>query len=373
VDVGAVTTRSSAEWAYDTGSESLDSLPVFVQGAAVSMPISAMIAGCAGLELSKDEAAFFRDAEPWGFILFKRNCDTPEQIRALVKAMRAAVGRDAPVLIDQEGGRVQRLGPPHWPTYPKAAAYGALYVRDAEKGLEAARLGARLIANDLAQLGIDIDCLPVLDVPGPDGHDVIGDRAYGRDAKIVSAVGRAAAEGLLDGGVLPVIKHMPGHGRAQVDSHKALPRVDAARAVLAETDFPAFKPLADMPLGMTAHVVYEAIDADNPATLSSKVISEVIRGEIGFGGALMTDDLSMHALSGDFGDRTKAALDAGCDLVLHCNGDMAEMIAVATACRPLAGASLERVTAALAWRRQAAPLDLMTAKSRFMDLLSGRG
>lgn len=336
------------------------------------MPITALIAGCAGLELSPDEAAFFRDAEPWGFILFKRNCDTPDQVRALVKALREAVGRDAPVLIDQEGGRVQRLGPPHWPTYPKAAAYGALYVRDAEKGLEAAKLGARLMAADLTALGIDVDCLPVLDVPAPGGHDVIGDRAYGRDAKIVSAVGRAAAEGLLAGGVLPVIKHIPGHGRAQVDSHKHLPRVDAPLALLRETDFAAFKPLADMPLAMTAHIVYEAIDADHPATQSAKVVTDIIRGEIGFAGALMSDDLSMHALGGDFASRTKAVLDAGCDLVLHCNGDRAEMEAVVSACRPLDGAALDRVNAALRWRRAPEPLDIMAAKERFMDLLAGR-
>lgn len=336
------------------------------------MPITALIAGCAGLELSPDEAAFFRDAEPWGFILFKRNCDTPDQVRALVKALREAVGRDAPVLIDQEGGRVQRLGPPHWPTYPKAAAYGALYVRDAEKGLEAARLGARLMAADLTALGIDVDCLPVLDVPAPGGHDIIGDRAYGRDAKIVSAVGRAAAEGLLSGGVLPVIKHIPGHGRAQVDSHKHLPRVDAPLALLRETDFAAFKPLADMPLAMTAHVVYEAVDAEHPATQSAKVVNDIIRGEIGFAGALMSDDLSMHALGGDFAGRTKAVLDAGCDLVLHCNGDRAEMEAVVSACRPLDGAALDRVNAALRWRRAAEPLDVLAAKSRFMDLLASR-
>jgi beta-N-acetylhexosaminidase len=334
------------------------------------MPVSAMIAGCAGLELSPDEAAFFRDAEPWGFILFRRNCDNPEQIRTLVKALREAVGRDAPVLIDQEGGRVQRLGPPHWPTYPRAAAYGALYVRDADKGLEAARLGARLIAHDLKALGIDVDCLPVLDVPAPGGHDIIGDRAYGRDPKIVSAVGRAAAEGLLDGGVLPVIKHIPGHGRAELDSHQALPRVAAPRPLLEESDFAAFKPLADMPLAMTAHVVYEAIDADRPATQSPKVVAEVIRGHIGFAGALITDDLSMHALGGDFAARARAAVDAGCDLVLHCNGDRAEMQAVAGACGALAGAALERVSEALRWRREPAPLDVMAAKARFLDLLA---
>lgn len=334
------------------------------------MPISALIAGCAGLELTSDEAAFFRDAEPWGFILFKRNCATPDQVRALVKALREAVGREAPVLIDQEGGRVQRLGPPHWPTYPAAAAYGALYARDADKGLEAARLGARLIANDLTALGIDVDCLPVLDVPAAGGHDIIGDRAYGRDPKTVAAIGRAAAEGLLAGGVLPVIKHIPGHGRALVDSHKDLPRVAASREQLAETDFAAFKPLADMPLAMTAHVVYAAIDAEHPATQSATVIAEVIRGEIGFQGALMSDDLSMHALGGDFSSRAKAVLDAGCDLVLHCNGDMDEMKAVVAGCRPLEGEALARVSAALGRRRPPEILDVMAAKARFFDLLA---
>jgi beta-N-acetylhexosaminidase len=336
------------------------------------MSISATIFGCAGQTLTAEEVAFFRDAEPWGFILFKRNCETPEQIRALVQSMREAVGRDAPVLIDQEGGRVQRLGPPYWPAYRKAAAYGALYVRDQEKGLEAARLGARLIAHDLHQLGIDVDCLPVLDVPVAGAHDVIGERAYGRDPAIVSAVGKAAAEGLMAGGVLPVVKHIPGHGRAGVDSHLSLPTVDAARDLLEASDFTTFKALNALPLAMSAHVVYTAIDPDAPATTSAKVISEVVRGHIGFDGALISDDLSMKALGGTFEARTAAALSAGCDLVLHCNGDMAEMVAVASAGVALDGKSLERVIAALGLRGKVEALDVMAAKDRFMELLAFR-
>lgn len=333
------------------------------------MTVSAFISGCAGPTLSADEVAFFRDTRPWGFILFKRNCETPDQIRALTAALRAAADRpEAPILIDQEGGRVQRLGPPQWPAYPDGRTFGEIFARDPASGRRAARLGARLIAADLAALGIDVDCLPVLDVPVEGAHDVIGRRAYGLTPAVVADLGRAAAQGLLDGGVLPVIKHVPGHGRAGVDSHLHLPVVDAPRALLETTDFPPFRANAELPLAMTAHVVYAAIDPDRPATTSKRVIDEVIRGFCGYDGCLMSDDLSMKALSGTLGGLTEAALDAGCDLVLHCNGDLAEMREVAAHCRPLAGEALRRALKAEAMRRRPAAFDEAEARAEFARL-----
>jgi beta-N-acetylhexosaminidase len=313
----------------------------------------AFIAGCSGQALTPDEIAFFRDADPLGFILFRRNIGDPEQVRALTASLREAVGRaDAPVFVDQEGGRVQRLGPPHWPKYPAGRAYARL-ARDLEARRAFVRTGARLIAHDLRSVGIDVDCLPVLDVPVPGSHDIIGDRAYDTDPEAVAVLGRAAAEGLIEGGVLPVIKHIPGHGRAGADSHESLPRVSATLAELRGHDFPPFRAMADMPIAMTAHVVYEAIDPERPATTSPVVISEIIRREIGFDGLLLTDDLSMKALSGSFRERADAAFRAGVDVALHCNGDLAEARPVAEAAPVLAGASLRRVEAALA--RIAAP------------------
>lgn len=333
------------------------------------MTVSAFISGCAGPTLTAEEAAFFRATRPWGFILFARNCETPDQIRALTAALREAADRpEATVLIDQEGGRVQRLGPPHWPAYPAGRVFGELHARDRATGLRATRLGARLIAHDLLDLGIDVDCLPLLDVPVEGAHDVIGRRAYGTTPDVVTELGRAAATGLLDGGVLPVIKHIPGHGRAGVDSHHHLPVVTTSRAVLEATDFPPFRASADLPLAMTAHVVYTAIDADRPATTSKTVIDEVIRGFIGFDGCLMSDDLSMKALAGTLAERTAAALDAGCDLVLHCNGDLAEMREVAAHCRPLEGDALRRALRAEAMRRRPALLDVVEAREAFARL-----
>jgi beta-N-acetylhexosaminidase len=309
----------------------------------------AAIFGCAGPTLSADEAAFFQRADPWGFILFGRNVVDPGQVRTLVADLRASVGRaDAAVLIDQEGGRVARLGPPHWRRYPPARAYAELAARDPAFGCEMAWLGARLIAHDLRQLGIGIDCAPVLDVPAPGAHGVIGDRAYGATAAMVALLGRAAAEGLLAGAVAPVIKHIPGHGRAMADSHQGLPVVDASRGELEAVDFSPFGELADMPIAMTAHVVFAAIDGERPATLSKRVIGEVVRGAIGFAGLLISDDLSMRALSGGLGERAAGALDAGCDVVLHCNGDPGEMSEVAAATGPLEGAAATRADAALA-------------------------
>lgn len=330
------------------------------------MTTRAFIAGCSGHELSADEIAFFKDADPWGFILFRRNVDRPEQVKALCAALRETVGRaDAPILIDQEGGRVQRLGPPHWPKYPAGGTYGRLHANDPLVRREIARLGARLIAHDLRAVGITVDCLPVLDVPTPGAHDVIGDRAYGKTPEQVAVLGRAAAEGLLAGGVLPVVKHMPGHGRAGSDSHLALPVVDASREELERHDFAPFRTLTDMPLAMTAHVVYTALDPDNPATTSPKVMSEIVRGHIGYDGLVMTDDLSMHALSGSFRDRTEAAFRAGCDMALHCNGQMEEMMAVAEGAPVLDGEPRRRADAALQRiRHDVEPFDPVDARSR---------
>src|SRR3990172_9532156 len=276
------------------------------------MTVSPVILGCAGPTPDAPERRFFRAADPLGFILFKRNCTAPKQVRLLVAELRDAVGRaDAPVLIDQEGGRVARLGPPHWRTPPPAPRFGLLAARDRDAAAEAARVNARLLAADLAELGITVDCAPVLDLRLPGAHDVIGDRAFHSDPEVVALLGRAVAEGLLAGGVIPVVKHMPGHGRAMIDSHAALPRVATSRSELEHTDFRPFRALNDLPWGMTAHVVYEAIDPERPASTSPVVIGEVIRGHIGFDGLLVSDHLSMQALQGRLADRTRAALAAG--------------------------------------------------------------
>ncbi|MCG6122792.1 MAG: beta-N-acetylhexosaminidase [Microvirga sp.] len=336
------------------------------------MTLSATIYGCSGLALNETEKAFFRDAKPWGFILFKRNIDDPAQVRALCGQLREAAGHDAPILIDQEGGRVQRLREPHWPIFPPGRAYAnpALPMDLRERS---ARLGARLIARDLIALGVDVDCLPVLDVPVAGAHDVIGDRAYGEDPTIVARLGRAAAQGLLDEGVLPVAKHIPGHGRAGVDSHLALPVVDASREDLERRDFAPFRELADLPLAMTAHVVYSAIDPENCATHSRRVIDEIIRGHIGFDGLLMSDDVGMQALAGDFASRTRALFVAGCDLALHCSGAMDEMLAVASEAPPLTPDAARRSERALRLRKGAdSAFDPVDARAELDALLAAR-
>jgi beta-N-acetylhexosaminidase len=317
-----------------------------------------------------EERAFLRDAAPWGLILFRRNIQSPEQVRRLVAEARDSVGGEVPVLVDQEGGRVQRLGPPHWPVYPPGAAYGRLYDDDPAVALIAARLGARLIAGDLFPLGIDVDCLPLADVPVPGADPVIGDRAYGTSPDKVSAIAAAIAEGLMEGGVLPVVKHLPGHGRPTADSHAELPVVTTDRALLDTTDFAAFRPLARLPLGMTAHVVFTSIDPAAPATTSPIIIGEVIRDSIGFAGALMSDDVSMGALTGTLGERTRGALAAGCDLVLHCNGRLDEMRAVASEAPALEGAAARRADAALSARRQPIDIDLSAARADFVAAMS---
>jgi len=333
---------------------------------------TAAIYGCSGPGLTDQERAFFAEARPWGFILFRRNIESPDQVRALTAALRDSVGRpDAPILIDQEGGRVQRMGPPHWPKYPPGEAY-LKATNDPLAARELARLGARLMAHDLRSVGIDVDCLPVIDTPVPGAHDIIGDRAYARDPATVAQLGRAAAEGLLAGGVLPVIKHMPGHGRAFGDSHKELPVVHADLVTLDAWDFAPFRSLSDMPMAMTAHVVFDAIDPKRPATTSRKAV-RLMRERLGFAGLIVTDDLSMQALSGSLTDRAEAALKAGCDVVLHCNGDLAEMKAVAAGVCKLKGASRQRAQAALARIvAEPEPLDLSAARARFDAMMSGR-
>lgn len=309
-----------------------------------------LILGLAGPVLTDAERVFFRSVDPAGFILFRRNVDNPAQVRALTDALRDLSGRDdLPILIDQEGGRVARLGAPHWPAFPAGAVFDRLYRIAAVTAIEAARHNARALALMLRALGITVDCLPVLDVLQPGAHDIIGDRALGADPMQVAALGSAVLRGLAEGGAVGVVKHIPGHGRAAADSHLELPVVTADAAALA-VDLEPFQRLADAPMAMTAHVVYTAFDADRCASLSPIVIGDIIRGRIGFDGLLMSDDLGMQALSGDFGERTRGVLEAGCDIALHCSSDMAEMEAVAAAApatlSAIAAARLDRAMAA---------------------------
>ena len=332
---------------------------------------NAVIFGLSGPVLSDRERRFFAQSDPLGFILFARNCEAPEQLRTLVESLREVVGReDAPILIDQEGGRVARLGPPHWRQAPPAAPFGALAQRDLERAKQAVRLNAHLIGSELTALGIDVDCAPVLDVPVPGSHDIIGDRAYSTDPALVGMLGRASVEGFLEAGVIPVVKHVPGHGRASVDSHLDLPVVQTPLDELRRTDFVPFAALADAPWAMTAHVVYSAIDPDQPATISRKVVETIIRREIGFDGVLVSDDLGMKALSGEVGDRAAAALAAGCDVALHCGGAMDEMQAVAAAVGPLGDASLVRLKRAKATAAKPGKVDLSATVSQLDALMA---
>lgn len=335
------------------------------------MSTRAFITGVSGTELTAAEREFIRTERPWGFILFKRNVETPAQVTALVAELRSVGGvADAPVLIDQEGGRVQRLGPPHWPAYPPGAVFSTLYDTDSALGLTAARLSARLIAADLADLGITVDCLPLADVPVPGADAVIGNRAYGTEPGKVAAIARAVTDGLEQGGVLPVLKHIPGHGRATADTHFKLPSVDTPRDELERTDFAAFKPLADLPMAMTAHVVFSAVDPAHPATTSATMIAQVIRGVIGFQGLLMSDDVSMNALAGSLAGRTRAIFAAGCDMALHCNGNIEEMRDVAAQTPELSGRALERAKAALAARKVPHPFDRAAARAELDALIA---
>jgi beta-N-acetylhexosaminidase len=334
----------------------------------------AFITGVAGTALSAVERAFIHAERPWGFILFKRNIETPGQVALLVDELKKCTGRtEVPVLIDQEGGRVQRLGPPHWPAYPPGAVFGKLYDIDETLGLSAARLSARLIAADLWELGINVDCLPLADVPVAGADAVIGNRAYGTEPGKVAAIAGAVTEGLREGGILPVLKHIPGHGRATTDSHLRLPTVDTPKNELEKTDFAAFQPLAGLPMAMTAHVVFSALDPVHPATTSATIINQVIRGVVGFQGLLISDDVSMKALSGSIAERTKAIFSAGCDMVLHCNGDLEEMRDVAAETPELSGKALVRANQALASRRPPQPFDRSAARAELEAMMSQAG
>jgi beta-N-acetylhexosaminidase len=330
--------------------------------------IGAFIAGCEGIELNSSERDFFTKSNPWGLILFKRNVKSTQQLSELAASFRECVKRrDAPVLIDQEGGRVQRLSPASgdWRVYPPARSFSNLYAAEPVAALRAARACGRLMADDLAKAGITVDCIPVLDVPQPGMTEAIGSRTYGLTPEMIIALSAAHVSGLTAGGVLPVMKHMPGHGRATVDSHLELPVTDASREELAESDFVTFAALAHLPMGMTAHVVYTSIDKDNPATQSKRVIAKVIRTQIGFDGLLMTDDLSMQALKGTLKDRAALSIAAGCDIALHCNGVMHEAEQVAEASGYLTGKALRRAKAALKSRQKPQKFNL---KSTLADL-----
>jgi beta-N-acetylhexosaminidase len=329
------------------------------------MAARACIFGCLGTTLSPEERAFFRDADPWGFIIFTRNMDTPEQVHALTSELRETVGRDAAILIDQEGGRVARMREPHmreWdPALDFAQAYGA-------NAADAMYLRGRMIADDLHSVGVDVNCAPMLDIATPDSHDIILNRCYGYDPETVAANGRAIANGHSDGGVLSIIKHIPGHGRADLDSHHDLPQLDTPLADLQASDFVPFNRLNDLPMAMTAHITYTAIDPDNCATLSPKAI-DTIRTDMGFDGLLMTDDLSMKALGGSFESRAERALAAGCDIILHCNGERAEMDPILTNTPVLSGRTADRASAALSQRITPKPFDRAAAEEHLKILL----
>src|SRR6195256_2063242 len=338
------------------------------------MTARAFITGVSGFTLTADERDFMRASRPWGFILFKRNIETPTQVTALIAELRESIDEpDAPVLIDQEGGRVQRFGPPHWPVYPPGAVFGTLYDIDPTLGLTAARLSAWLIAADLIDLGVTVDCLPLADVPVAGVDSVIGNRAYGTEPGKVAAIARAVTQGLEQGGVLPVLKHIPGHGRATADTHFRLPEVATSKAELERTDFAAFQPLADLPIAMTAHVVFSALDPAHPATTSATIIEQVIRGVIGFQGLLMSDDVSMNALAGSIAERTRAIFVAGCDMVLHCNGKLDEMREVARETPELSGKALERAGRALASRKAPQAFDRLAARAELDALINQAG
>ena len=331
----------------------------------------ALIVGLAGTSLRQDEARFLNEVCPAGLILFARNVEEPDQLRKLISDAREAIGSpDCLVAVDQEGGRVQRLRSPHWTEFPPAARYGELFVTDADKAARFLTLATRLCAAELRNVGFNTNCAPCLDLQVDGAHDVIGDRAYGRELPLVTDLGRTVAETYMEAGVLPVIKHLPGHGRAQVDSHKALPVVEAEFDELTVTDFAPFRALSDLPAAMTAHVVYTSVDPTEPATTSERVIASVIRDSIGFGGLLMTDDLSMSALRGSIDERTQAARSAGCDLALHCNGNLDEMKAVADEAGNLSGGSLERYRAACAIvSKEVFPPDIRELRAQVREFL----
>jgi beta-N-acetylhexosaminidase len=338
--------------------------------------MKAAVLGLSGPNLTADEAAFFARTNPWGFILFARNVDNPAQVRALTADLRACVGRDAPIFVDQEGGRVQRLRSPHWSEWlppldmVQQAMQAAKLGQGAHAAIRAMELRYRLIAAELMSVGIDANCAPCLDVASADTHPFLRNRCFSDDPAFVAQLGRAAANGHLAGGVLPVIKHMPGHGQATMDSHKDLPHVGAPLETLQSHDFAPFRALNDLPIAMTAHIVYAAIDPDHPATTSPKMV-RMMREGIGFGGVLLSDDLSMNALAGSLSDRTAATLAAGVDVALHCNGDMDEMAQVIDAAGPLTHAATTRCTAALALRHTPETIDIAALRSDLAGLVIG--
>jgi beta-N-acetylhexosaminidase len=329
----------------------------------------AAIFGLEGKEISAEERIFFEKTLPLGFILFARNIDNPAQVKKLVADLKAIAGFECPILIDQEGGRVARLKPPHWRASPPMGRFAKIALNNLEKAEEGVYLNARLIGRELYDLGINIDCAPVCDILFKDAHDIVGDRSFGADIDIVSSLARKTAEGLLDSGVLPIIKHIPGHGRAKADSHAELPLVDAPIAELAATDFKVFQNLKDMPWAMTAHILYTAIDKNQPATLSKKAI-EIIRSDIGFEGVLVSDDLSMEALKGSFSDRTRSAIEAGCDVVLHCNGKMHEMVEIADNVDVLSEEALVRVQKSLKLLKQPKDINISEFENSVAEVLA---
>ena len=330
-----------------------------------------LIFGCAGLTLCSEERNLFADGNPYGFILFDRNIENPAQVRRLVHDLRCAVGRqDAPILIDQEGGRVARLKPPHWWAAPAAGNFELSLGSSEHKAREAIFINSQIVAHELSELGISVDCMPVLDLSIDTAHQVIGNRSYSAEPNRVEEFGRAACLGLLSGGVLPVIKHIPGHGRAPSDSHVSLPVVEARWEELVRTDFVPFKRLSSMPMAMTGHVLYSSIDPRHPATTSPLVIADIIRGEIGFEGLLMTDDICMSALEGSPVERAEEALSAGCDLVLHCNGQFDEMVDISRRIGVMAHSSWNRTVRANEFLEKKVPaFDLALAKRKLAALL----
>lgn len=324
------------------------------------------IFGCSGLTLSEAERSFFASAQPWGFILFARNVDTPAQLRALTQELRASVGWHAPILIDQEGGRVQRMRPPHWREYLPALDQIEATGDRAVRGMYLRNV---LIAAELMDVGIDVNCAPLADVIWPESHPVLRNRCYGSDVRSVVTLARASADGMMAAGVLPVLKHIPGYGRAVVDGHKDLPTVDVAREELEALDFAPFRELRDLAMGMTAHIVFPCID-DAPATTSALAM-KMIREDIGFDNLIMTDDISMEALSGSIAQRARASLDAGCDLVLHCNGDLEEMHAVADISGVQRAETRIRAARALAQRQSPGDIDIHALEAEFHTLLTG--
>ncbi len=334
----------------------------------MTAPLSCII-GLSGPRLKKSESVFLRDANPWGVILFARNVENPDQLRILTSDIRDAMGRNTLIFVDQEGGRVQRLRAPHWRNFPSGDDYAQLYRRNPVDGLRACYLGHRLIADDLRAVGITSDCAPVLDLPQPDADPIISDRALGSSVEDIVDMAHAAMAGLMSGGVAPVIKHIPGHGRATVDSHKSLPKIDADRETLEASDFLTFRQLNDAPMAMTAHAVYTH-NSRSAVTISRKSLTELIRAAIGFDGLLMSDDLDMKALSGDLTRKTERALSAGCDIALQCSGRLADSVKVAKGSKTLSGRAFERAMIADNCAEHIAYFDRKPSQEEFDALMS---